>query len=213
MLSQKGRSCSHKMYEVPEGHGIRQNWSRIPGGPAGGTAHECRRVLLSCYLALAVAQPRARPLERRAGAMIPDRRLGAILGAYAISAVVPPLILLLIDWISFGPGRAEDDMSPLEFVLVGWFMTFLAAVLPAALCVKCAETFGLRRLWNYAVAGGATGFVAFPFPITVSPLRVSLDTEGALLLATCGIVAGTTCWSIAGRNAGLWKNAAMAAMK
>ena len=28
MLSQIGRSCSHKMYEVPEGHGIRQIWSR-----------------------------------------------------------------------------------------------------------------------------------------------------------------------------------------
>jgi hypothetical protein len=145
--------------------------------------------------------------------MIPDRRLGAILGAYAISAVVPALILLLIDWIRFGPGRAEDDMSPLEFVLVGWFMTFLAAVLPAAFCIKCAETFGLRRLWYYAVVGGATGCVAFPFLIAASPLRVSLDTEGTLLLAICGIVAGTIYWSIAGRHAGLWKNPAMPAMK
>jgi hypothetical protein len=145
--------------------------------------------------------------------MIPDRRLGVILGPYAISAVVLALILLQIDWTRFGPGPAEDDMSSLEFVLVGWFMTFLATVLPAALCVKCAETFGLRRLWYYSVAGGATGFVAFPFLITVSPLRVSLDTEGALLLATCGIVAGTTYWSIAGRNAGSWKYPAMPAMK
>ena len=104
-------------------------------------------------------------------------------------------------------------MSPLEFVLVGWFMTFLAALLPAALCVERAEAFDLRGPWYYALSSGATGFVVFPILIAASPLRITLDTEGALLLATCGIVAGTTYWSIAGRNAGLWKNAAMPAMK
>jgi|RhiMetdeSRZDD1v2_1073273.scaffolds.fasta_scaffold2688001_2 hypothetical protein len=56
MLSQIGRSCSHKMYEVPEGHGIRQIWSR-EALPAE-RRKKCRRVPLSCYLTLApVAQP------------------------------------------------------------------------------------------------------------------------------------------------------------
>lgn len=83
------------------------------------------------------------------------------------------------------------------------------AFIPAVVAILVTETFSLRSIIFYAVAGGLIGLfcgytMGFLEPIPHWQFERPLGTNFELL-AAAGIAAGFVYWLVAGRNAGLWR--------
>jgi hypothetical protein len=108
--------------------------------------------------------------------------------------------------------RAED--FALLSVFIFTVSAFVAAFsfLPAVIAILVTETFGLRSIVFYALAGGLIGLfcgysLGFIGPLPRFDFDMPLGTNFELL-AAAGIAAGLVYWLIAGRNAGLWREPA-----
>jgi hypothetical protein len=108
--------------------------------------------------------------------------------------------------------RAED--FALLSVFIFTVSAFVAAFsfVPAVIAILVTETFGLRSVVFYALAGGLIGLfcgysLGFIGPLPRFDFDMPLGTNFELL-AAAGIAAGLVYWLIAGRNAGLWREPA-----
>ncbi len=112
-------------------------------------------------------------------------------------------------------GAAPELPDPGTFPLLTIFVFTVSAVvaayafIPAVVAILVTETFGLRSIVLYAVAGGLIGLfcgyaLGFIEPLHRVDFSFPLGTNFELL-AAAGIAAGLTYWLIAGRSAGLWR--------
>jgi len=109
------------------------------------------------------------------------------------------------------PALPDPDTFPLLTIFVFTVSAFVAAYafIPAVVAILVTETFGLRSIVLYAVAGGLIGLfcgytLGFIEPLPRIDFNMPLGTN-IELLAAAGIAAGLVYWLIAGRSAGLWR--------
>jgi hypothetical protein len=112
------------------------------------------------------------------------------------------------------PDLPARESMPLLTIFIFTVSAFAAtfAFVPAVVAVLIAETFALRSIVFYAVAGGAVGLfcgymLGFVEPMPQFQFDMPLRTNFELL-AAAGIAAGFVYWLVAGRNAGLWRERA-----
>jgi hypothetical protein len=111
---------------------------------------------------------------------------------------------------------AADDL-PYLTIFIFTVSAFVAAFafIPAIVAILVTETFGLRSVLIYALAGGLIGLfcgysLGFIGPLPRFDFDMPLGTNFELLVAA-GIAAGLVYWLIAGRSAGLWRGPAATA--
>jgi len=109
------------------------------------------------------------------------------------------------------PELPASDNFPILTIFILTVSAFVAAFafVPAAVAILVTETFGLRSVILYAVAGGLIGvFCGYTLgliePMPRFDLAMPLGTNFELL-AAAGIAAGFVYWLVAGRSAGLWR--------
>ena len=109
------------------------------------------------------------------------------------------------------PEFPAPDSWPLLTIFIFTVSAFVAAFafVPAVVVILITETFGLRSVIFYAVAGGLIGlFCGYmlgfiePMPRFQPDMPLKTNFE---LLAAAGIAAGFIYWLVAGRNAGPWR--------
>jgi hypothetical protein len=115
----------------------------------------------------------------------------------------------------FGAAAPEfppPDSWPLLTIFIFTVSAFVAAFafVPAVIAVIVTETFSLRSVVLYAIAGGLIGLfcgysLGFIEPMPQFQFNMPLGTNFELL-AAAGIAGGLVYWLIAGRSAGLWRD-------
>ncbi len=112
---------------------------------------------------------------------------GFLLGCLAAGAV---LVIATLP-----AGTLEAPFEQFDWLIMWWAILTSAAIVsviafvPATIVILIAETFGLRSLFFYALAGGAGGLLYRTVQITLA----------------AGVAAGLVYWLAAGRTAGLWR--------
>ena len=99
-----------------------------------------------------------------------------------------------------------------------WLLAFFGAsyagaviLLPLAILIAVAETFKIRSLLAHAAAGCVVLVLGFYSSGISRPYEESIDrppppvSPATELAAAAGVVFGLVYWSIAGRNAGRWR--------
>jgi hypothetical protein len=119
----------------------------------------------------------------------------------------------------FGAAPVLPTTEDLPYLTVFAFTVsaFVAAFafVPAVIAIIITETFGLRSVLFYALAGGLIGLfcgysLGFIGPLPRFDFDMPLGTNFELL-AAAGIAGGLVYWLIAGRGAGLWREGPAAA--
>lgn len=131
---------------------------------------------------------------------------GFVLASIAAGFVVT-LAVLLPEW-------SELPLGPIENGMLGIMLTFgvvflsASALLPALIVVVLGESFSIRSVLFYAVAGAVVGLVTY---VGMGRIEPESWTIGGLfrreleVMTAAGIVGGWVYWAIAGRNAGAWR--------
>ncbi len=108
---------------------------------------------------------------------------------------------------------STDPIEHFAFFFVSFFTTSLVgayAFLPALALIAVAETFDIRSIFYYALAGAAIGLFAYFGSNLAVELEETTDLPpvafGLQLVAASGIIAGFVYWLLAGRRAGRWKS-------
>lgn len=134
-------------------------------------------------------------------------RFFVTLFAFWIASLVAAAVMVL----GAAPELPRTDDFALLTVFIFTVSAFVAAFsfVPAVIAILVTETFGLRSVVLYAMAGGLIGlFCGYTLGI-IGPLpRIDFDLPLGTnfeLLAAAGIAAGLVYWLIAGRSAGLWR--------
>ena len=138
-------------------------------------------------------------------------RLFAILFGFFFACLIAGMIvvgaILLPEFSDFGSGPI--DHNALNIVLgFGFFFVSGFALLPAMIVVVITEAFYIRSMLAYAVGGGIVGMACYLglTPFDTDTLQFEGIVRRHLEIMTCaGIVAGFIYWTIAGRNAGAWR--------
>ncbi len=101
-------------------------------------------------------------------------------------------------------GTLEGPFDNLDWLFLWWGILTSAALVsaiafvPAMIAILIAETFALRSLFFYALAGGIGGLVyGLTFPTTAA--SSSFDRTAQITLAA-GVAAGLVYWLVAGRT-------------
>ena len=122
--------------------------------------------------------------------------------ALALGVMLPDVVTL-----------STDPVEHFTFFAASFFATSFVgyvAFVPALVLIAIAETFNIRSIFYYAIAGAGIGlFAYYGSNISVAvenstdmpPVAFSLQ-----LVAAAGIIGGFVYWLFAGRNAGRWKN-------
>jgi len=108
----------------------------------------------------------------------------------------------------------SDPIARGGFWVVSFFgssFTGAATFLPLLLLVVLAETFRLRSVLFYALAGVVIMLIAYYGSGLGNPYEESIDQAGPLtrqveLVIAAGAVFGLVYWAIAGRKAGAWRD-------
>ena len=95
-----------------------------------------------------------------------------------------------------------------------WVTSFIVAgfaFLPAFLVMLIAESFKLRSILFYALAGAAIGLMYSPIGAGVAQWWIDFNDQvisrrPVELMVAAGIGGGIVYWAIAGRNAGKWRD-------
>ena len=139
--------------------------------------------------------------------------LFALMLAATAAGIAVAIGLLGLEW-----GIARGD--PFEHIMFWGVAVFASGVaafigfLPTLIGIVLAETFSVRSLLVYAVAGAGimllgyygAGFArTYEESIDRAPLPISREAE---LAAAAGAVFGLTYWAIAGRRSGMWRKRA-----
>jgi hypothetical protein len=140
-------------------------------------------------------------------------RFFVVLFAYWVAAVAAGAVLV-IGAVS-PPGAADPALQSSEWPVI-WFLIFSTsavvgsvAFVPAVVAILITETFMLRSVLFYTIAGGAIGlFSAYSMGFIESVPQFEWGVPFGTnfeLMAAAGIAAGFVYWLIAGRNAGAWR--------
>lgn len=82
------------------------------------------------------------------------------------------------------------------------------SLLPALFLILITETFSIRHILAYAIAGGVAGLLCYlafiPFD-TATMVFTGIVRRHLEVTVGAGIVGGIVYWLIAGRNAGAWR--------
>jgi putative copper export protein len=137
-------------------------------------------------------------------------RIFVIFFAFMIASLAAGLAtaigILGSDW----PALQGDPVARGGFWVVAMFGSGLAgvvAMLPLFLVVVLAESFRLRSVLFYALAGVVImllGFYGLGFGVEESIDQVGPISHDAEVAAAAGAVFGFVYWALAGRNAGKW---------
>lgn len=140
-------------------------------------------------------------------------RLFAILfGLLAACLVAGTIIVVALLYPEFSDlDVAPPDPDTLEIVL-GFGSIFVSgfALLPAMIVVLLTEVLSIRGILAYAIGGAICGAACYLGLIPFDP--ETMHFEGIVrrhleIMTGAGVVAGFTYWLIAGRNAGVWREA------
>ncbi len=122
--------------------------------------------------------------------------------ALALGVMVPDFVTVTTDPVE------HFTFFAVQFFATG-FVGFVAFV-PAAVLIAIAETFDIRSIFYYAIAGAAIGLFAYYGSDLSAALENTTDLPpvsfGLQLVAASGIIGGFVYWIFAGRKAGFWKN-------
>ncbi len=121
--------------------------------------------------------------------------------ALAIGVMVPDFVTV-----------TTDPIEHFTFFATSFFATGFVgyvAFVPALVLIAIAETFDIRSIFYYALAGAAIGLFAYYGSNISVALENTTDLPpvsfGLQLVAAAGIIGGFVYWLCAGRNAGRWK--------
>jgi hypothetical protein len=122
--------------------------------------------------------------------------------ALALGVMVPDFVTVTTDPVE------HFTFFAVQFFATG-FVGFVAFV-PALVLIAIAETFDIRSIFYYTIAGAAIGLFAYYGSNISVALENTTDLPpvsfGLQLVAASGIIGGFVYWLFAGRKAGLWKN-------
>lgn len=137
-------------------------------------------------------------------------RFFVTLFAFWIATLAAAAVMVL----GAAPELPRADDFALLTVFIFTVSAFIAAFsfVPAIIAILVTETFGLRSVLIYALAGGLIGLfcgysLGFIGPLPRLDFDMPLGTNFELL-AAAGIAAGLIYWLVAGRSAGLWRGRA-----
>jgi len=133
------------------------------------------------------------------------KRILVVLAAFLVASFVAAFVIafaVLMEWQEiFSTGGSTGA----GWLLVGifGFVVSLKALLPAVVLIALTESFAIRSVLFYAVAGGA-GLVGLyhGLGLAAHDVLVGRDLE---IMAGAGIAAGFVYWALAGRKAGCWR--------
>ncbi|MEX2129424.1 MAG: hypothetical protein WD871_14460 [Xanthobacteraceae bacterium] len=135
-------------------------------------------------------------------------RFFVVLFAFWLASIAAAAVLVLG---SGAPTLPEPDAWPIVSIFILTTSAFVAAFsfAPAAVVILLAETFSLRSLLIYALAGGAVGlFCGYTLGFVERAPQFQVNSPFGTnfeLMAAAGIAAGLVYWLIAGRTAGTWR--------
>ena len=122
--------------------------------------------------------------------------------ALAVGVMVPDFVTV-----------TADPLEHFTFFAVQFFATSFvgfSAFVPALVLIAIAETFDIRSIFYYTIAGAAIGLFAYYGSNISAALENTTDLPpvsfGIQLVAASGIIGGFVYWLAAGRRAGRWKN-------
>jgi hypothetical protein len=122
--------------------------------------------------------------------------------ALAIGVIVPDVVTV-----------ATDPVEHFTFFATSFFATGFVgyvAFVPALVLIAIAETFDIRSIFYYTIAGAVIGLFAYYGSNISVALENTTDLPpvsfGLQLVAAAGIIGGFIYWVFAGRKAGRWKN-------
>jgi hypothetical protein len=135
-------------------------------------------------------------------------RFFVTLFAFWLASLAAAAVLVIGAAVPEFPARESMPLLTIFIFTVSAFVATFAFV-PAVVAILIAETFALRSVIFYAVAGGAIGLfcgymLGFIEPMPQFQFDMPLKTNFELL-AAAGIAAGFVYWLVAGRNAGFWR--------
>ena len=137
----------------------------------------------------------------------------ALLVASMAAGVALAIGIIAPDWSTMD----SDPVERVNFFIVSFFATsFFGTVTmaPAFILIVLGEFLRIRSFIYYGVAGALVGLTSY-FGSDISMLLENTTdvppVEHALeLAAAAGIISGVVYWLIAGRKAGVWREAEMA---
>jgi hypothetical protein len=137
-------------------------------------------------------------------------RFFVVLFAFWIATIAAAAVLVLG---ASAPDLPQSDAWPVVWFLILTTSAFVAAFsfAPAAVVILIVESFRLRSVLLYAVAGGLIGlFCGYTLGFAEYAPQFRIDAPFGTnfeLMAAAGIAAGLVYWLIAGRTSGNWREA------
>ena len=137
-------------------------------------------------------------------------RFAMVVFGYAIAALVASLFLNFIFIGSFED--AVELINGPSVLVVAFFTLFIGyfAFFPAVVAIVVAESLSRRDWLFYAFAGAAVAVSATAIYVGTAGWQSggeATQTDLALAVIASGVAAGIAYWAIAGRRAGLWRDA------
>lgn len=134
------------------------------------------------------------------------RRLLVVLLGYCAASVAAGAILIAFQ-VQAWSNMLGLDLNLALLVVYGFLHICGYLFLPALVVLAVTEALCIQRALDYAILG-ALGLVLFAWYVSVIELLAGThfrDGVVAAVVSGAGVVAGIVYWSIAGRNAGLWR--------
>jgi hypothetical protein len=132
------------------------------------------------------------------------RLFGTLLGYFAASLAAGAILIAfeLQEW-----SNAGLNLPPIWLIVDGFLNISGFLLLPALVLFAITEALYIRAALAYAVLGalGLVLLACFVGLIRLEPATHLRDAIVAAIMTGAGIVAGIVYWSVAGRNAGSWR--------
>jgi hypothetical protein len=137
----------------------------------------------------------------------------ALLVASMAAGVALAIGIIAPDWSTMD----SDPVERANFFIISFFATSFfgtVAMAPAFMLIMLGEFLRIRSFIYYGVAGALVGLASYFGSDISMQLENTTDVppvEHALeLAAAAGIIGGVVYWLIAGRKAGVWREAGLA---
>ena len=131
----------------------------------------------------------------------------ACLIASLAAGMVVAIAVLMPAWSDLALGSLDDGTFGVVVAFGAMFLSAFA-LLPLLLVVVLAESFAIRSVLFYAVAGAGLAAVLYLHFRSWDTLAFSVNgfaRRELEIIAAAGIVAGLVYWALAGRKAGAWR--------
>lgn len=131
----------------------------------------------------------------------------ACIAASLAAGLVVTLAVLVPEIGQLALDRYERSVLGFVVAFGAIFVSFFA-FLPALIVIAFGESFSIRSVLYYAVAGAAIAALSYMGTSGWNTLALTVDgfaRRELEVLTGAGIIAGLVYWAIAGRNAGKWR--------